>query len=111
MEGTKHEVDLYCDIFFTLYALMKFLADQNIKATGIVRGNRTNGAAKLMKQNAVLKKRKKGEFEFFIFCDGEVFAHIWNGNSIVTIASNHETYFFLQEAPRCVMNTPKTKVQ
>ena len=109
MEGTKHEVDLYCDIFFTLYALMKFLADQNIKATGIVRGNRTNGAAKLMKQNTVLKKRKRGEFDFCY--DGEVFVHIWNDNSIVTIASNHETHFFLQEASRCVMNTPKTKVQ
>ena len=109
MEGTKHEVDLYCDIFFTLYALMKFLADQNIKATGIVRGNRTNGAAKLMKQNAVLKKGKREEFDFC--CEGEIFVHIWNDNSIVTIASSHEHHFCLQEASRCVMNTPKTKVQ
>ena len=54
---TKHEV--YFDNFFTLYNLLKSLAEQNIKATGTVRENRTNGATKLMKPNAVMKKKAK----------------------------------------------------
>ncbi|XP_066943510.1 piggyBac transposable element-derived protein 3-like [Macrobrachium rosenbergii] len=81
---TKNEV--YFDNFFTLYDLLKSRAEQNIKATGTVRDNRTAGAAKLMKPNAVMKKNTRGEFDFR--CDGRAFVCKWKDNSIVTIASN-----------------------
>ena len=43
----KHE--LFFDNFFTSYNLLENLADQNVKAIGTVRENRTLGATKKMK--------------------------------------------------------------
>ncbi|XP_066946084.1 piggyBac transposable element-derived protein 3-like [Macrobrachium rosenbergii] len=54
---TEHEV--YFDNFFRSYALLKSLAEQNIKATGTVRDNRTADAANLMKPNAIMMKKMK----------------------------------------------------
>ena len=104
---TKHEV--YFDNFFTSHSLLKSLAEQNIRATGTVRENRTAGATKSMKSNAYMKKAERGDFDFR--CDGEVYVCKWNDNAIVTIASNHETHLPLHEATRRVKSTPKTKVK
>ncbi|XP_045135445.1 piggyBac transposable element-derived protein 3-like [Portunus trituberculatus] len=104
---TKHEV--YFDNFFTSHFLLKSLAEKNIKATGTIRENRTAGAAKLMKSNAAMKKDERGEFDFR--CDGEVYVCKWNDNSIVNIASNHETHLPLHEATRRVKKSSKVKVK
>ena len=104
---TRHEV--YFDNFFTSHALLKSLAEQNIKATGTIRENRTAGAAKLMKSNSALKKEERGEFDFR--CDGEVYVCKWNDNSIVSIASNHETHVPFHEATRRVKRSSNVKVK
>lgn len=104
---TRHEV--YFDNFFTSHALLKSLAERNIKATGTIRENRTAGAAKLMKSNSALKKEGRGEFDFR--CDGEVYVCKLNDNSIVSIASNHETHVPFHEATRRVKRSSNVKVK
>ena len=44
-------------------------------------------------------------------CDGQVYVCKWNDNSIVTIASNHETHIPLHDANRLVNNASNTKVK
>lgn len=89
---------LYFDNFFTSYQLLVDLLEKNIKATGTIRPNRTQGAAKVLVTNKELSKR--GEFDYR--CDGKVFVAKWNDSAVVHVASNCVTHEPLQVAKRRV---------
>ena len=94
----KHE--LYIDNFFTSHDLLLSLRKENIKTTGTIRDNRTGGATKLMENVASMRKKDRGHFDHR--CDGEVYICRWHDNSVVTIASNHQTHIPVAEARRRV---------
>ena len=103
----KHE--LYFGNFFTSHQLMKSLASEGIRTTGTVRENRTGGAGKLMTDVKTMKKSDRGSFDYR--SDGDVHVVRWNDNSIVNVASNHETHKPLHEVGRRVKGASNVKVK
>jgi hypothetical protein len=97
-DPTSHHV--YFDNFFTSYQLLNDLRKIHFKATGTIRTNRTNGAAKLLETDKELSKRGRGAFDYR--CDGNVFVTKWHDNSIVHLASNCFTHEPLQSTKRRV---------
>ena len=80
-----------------------------MRATGTVRENRTGGAAKLMTSTKEMKKKEKGHFDFR--CDGDVYIRKWNDNSIVHVASNHQSNEPICEAKRRVKGAQTATVK
>ena len=91
----KHE--LFFDNFFTSYNLLE---DQNVKAIGTVRENRTLGATKKMKTLKEMKRSKRGSFDFC--SDGKIYFCKWNDNYVVNIGSNHVSHLLVQTVKRRV---------
>ena len=102
-----HEV--YFDNFFTSHKLLKDLGDKSVRATGTVGENRTGGAAKLMTSTKEMKKKERGHFDFR--CDGDVYICKWNDNSIVHVASNHQSHESICEAKRRVKGAQTATVK
>ena len=88
---------------------MKSLASKGIRATGTGRENRTGGAGRLMTDVKTMKKSDRGSFDYR--SDGDVHVVIWNDNSIVNVASNHETHEPLHEVGRRVKGASNVKVK
>ena len=103
----RHE--LYFDNFFTSHQLMKSLASEGIRATGTVRENRTGGAGKLMTDVKTMKKSGRGSFDYR--SDGDVHVVRWNDNSVVNVASKHETHEHLHKVGRKVKGASNVKVK
>ena len=93
-----HSHDIYFDNIFTSHQLLKDLAEKSVCTTGTIRENRTGGAAKLMTSTKKMKKTERGTFEYR--CDEDVFVCKWNDNSIVHVASNHQTHQPVRDAKR-----------
>lgn len=95
-DPSKHNVVF--DNFFTSHQLLVDLQLKNFKATGTIRSNRTNGAAKNLSSDKELKVKGRGSFDHR--CDGKVFIAKWNDSSIVHVASNSLTHDPIQIAKR-----------
>ena len=100
--------ELYFDNFFTSYNLLVNLADENVKAIGTVRENRTQGANMKLKDAKTIKTSTWGEFDYYI--DGKVYFFRWNDNSIVNIGGNFSTHLSVDQAKRRVKNNPDGKI-
>lgn len=97
-QPAKHNI--FFDNFFTSYQLLVDLKESNFKATGTIRPNRMNGAAKIFEGDKQLKAEGRGHFDFR--CDGKVFIAKWFDNSVVHIASNNLTHEPILTAKRRV---------
>ena len=97
--ATKHH-QLVFDNFFTSHVLMESLGERQMRATGTIRENRTNGATDKLIDNKELKKKGRGYFDFV--SDGSVYVLKWNDNSVVTMASNYLTHEPVQTTVRRV---------
>ncbi|XP_050305583.1 piggyBac transposable element-derived protein 3-like [Anthonomus grandis grandis] len=73
------------DNFFTSLSLLKELKLRNIKGTCTVRENRIPQSP--FSNAAVLKKKTRDTFEWGV-ADNEIALCKWNGNSVVTLATN-----------------------
>lgn len=103
----RHE--LYFDNFFTSHAILKALARKRVRATGTIRETRTGGAGKLLTTTAAMKKSDRGTFDYR--CDGDVYVCKWNDNSIVHVASNHQTHEPIHDVRRRVRGAPNNQVK
>jgi DNA excision repair protein ERCC-6 len=92
--------NIFFDNFFTSHALMVKLQEDGHRATGTIRGNRTNGAAQALLADKALTAKGRGEYDFR--CDGKVFIVKWNDSAVVHVASNHLTHEPLGSAKRRV---------
>lgn len=106
--ATRHH-QLFFDNFFTSHGLLSSLADRQMRATGTVRENRTNGATEKLMDNKEMKKKGRGHFDFV--CDGRVYVMKWNDNSIVTMASNYLNHEPVQTAVRRVKGQSNVSVR
>lgn len=79
--------DLYIDNFFTSYALLRTLADKDLKCTGTLRQNRL--PASPLPSKARVDKEPRGTFHHA--SDGEVCCVTWKDNAVVLIGSNYDT--------------------
>ncbi|XP_049314451.1 piggyBac transposable element-derived protein 3-like [Bactrocera dorsalis] len=77
------------DNFFTSHKLISHLTSLGYYATGTIRDNRTN-KAKLTDVSSS-KKKERGWLDYTFDRNNNVLIARWNDNSVVTIASNHET--------------------
>ena len=82
--------ELYFDNFFIIYSLMSDLAKIDVQATSTIRENRAAGANQKMISSKQLQKQERRCFEYC--CDGTLYIAKWHDNSVVTIASNWESY-------------------
>ena len=65
---------------------MNELTKKNMRATGTIQENKTEGANKQLIQNKELQKQEKGTYDYC--SDGKVYIAKWHDNSVVNIASN-----------------------
>ena len=72
----QHSDPMKHELFF--HNFLEDLADQNVKAIGTVRENRTLGATKKMKTLKEMKKSKRGSFDFC--SDAKIYFCKWNDN-------------------------------
>ena len=79
----KKQHVVFFDNFFTSYELMKNLADQDIRACGNVRENRTGRCP--LPSNKEWKKKPRGSYDFR--SDGTVLCVKWQDNCVVSAAS------------------------
>ena len=109
IKTSSHEAkyEWYFDNFFISHQLRKSLASEGIHATGAVRENRTGGAGKLMTDVKTMKKSDRGSFDYR--SDGDVHVVRWSDNSIVNVASNHETHEPVHEMGRRVKGASNVK--
>ena len=82
--------EFYFDNFFTSYSLMSDLAKIDVRATGMIRENRTAGTNQKIISSKQLQKQKRGCFEYC--CDRTVYIAKWHNNSNAMIASNWESH-------------------
>ena len=83
--SNKKQHIVFFDNFFTSYELMKSLANQNIRACGTVRENRTGRCP--LPSNKEWKKKSRGSYDFR--SDGTVLCVKWQDNCVVSAASNY----------------------
>ena len=69
---------------------MSNLAKIDVRVTGTIKENRTASASQKMINSKQLQKQERGCLEYC--CDGTVYIAKWHDNSVVTIASNWESY-------------------
>ena len=98
--SSVEKYELYFDNFFTSYNLLSDLADLGVRSIGTVRENRTGQANKSLISKKALKKKERGECDYY--CDGKVFVAMWNDNAVVAIASYWETHEPIRQAKRRV---------
>lgn len=77
---------LFFDNFFTSIPLIEELTKENFFATGTVRENRLPGNNLI--NSKVLKKEKRGTYDYKKISNQNIIAVKWNDNSIVTLCSN-----------------------
>lgn len=80
---------LYFDNFFTTVPLLEKLQEWGIKATGTIRENRRSKCP--LPSNKDFKKNSRGTYKFRTIGDKSIVVAVWNDNSIVSIASNHDS--------------------
>ena len=81
----KKQHVVFFDNFFTSYELMKNLANQDIRACGTVRENRTGRWP--LPSNKEWKKKPRGSYDFR--SDGTVLCVKRHDNCVVSVASNY----------------------
>ena len=94
----------FFDNFFISYSLLKSLAERNVKTTGTIRENRTNGTG----SSKQLKKTERGTYDFR--CDGNVYICKWNDNAVVSVATNYLSHLPLHQVRRRVKKQSNVKV-
>jgi DNA excision repair protein ERCC-6 len=90
--------EFFFDNFFTSYDLLSDLSQQDIRATGTVRENRTAGANRLFTPRKEFQKEVRGHSESR--CDGMVHITKWHDNSTVHIMSTVHGLEPIHEARR-----------
>ena len=101
--------DLYFDKFFTSYGLKSDLTKIDVRATGMIRENKTAGANQKI---ISLKRLQKQERECFKYCcDGAVYIAKSHDNSVVTIARNWESHAPVHKVKRRVKRGVKNVPQ
>ena len=89
---------VYFDNFFTGFALMKYLQDIDVRATGTVRFNRINKCP--IANDKEMKKKDRGTYYYRFDVENEVLAVTWTDNSCVKLLTNHETIEPISQAIR-----------
>lgn len=89
---------LFFDNFFTSIHLLHELKTRGINATGTLRENRSLKCP--LSSSSIMKKAKRGEFEYRLDKDTGIVICRWNDNSVVTIASNFATVFPINNVKR-----------
>ncbi|XP_031333570.1 piggyBac transposable element-derived protein 3-like [Photinus pyralis] len=79
---------IFFDNFFTTVPLLDLLSEKGIRGTGTVRENRMSKCP--LETKTMVKKRKRGYFEYKSTEDHRIVVTTWNDNNIVNMASNAE---------------------
>lgn len=90
---------LYFDNFFTTLKLLEELRLLGFKATGTIRENRL-GKECPVSHSSMLKKKSRGTFEYVTSEDNSIMLCKWHDNNVVTVASNYNKVYPLNEVKR-----------
>lgn len=83
---TDRKFHLFFDNFFTSIPLIEELMKEKFFATGTARENRLAGNTLI--DSKVLKKKKRGSYDYKKISNQNIIAVKWHDNSIVTLCSN-----------------------
>lgn len=100
---------LFFDNLFTSIDLLIDLKTRGIEATGTIRGNRIDKSCN-MSPPEVLKKEKRGVFEYLSDNNAGISIVRWHDNSVVSVATNFDTVHPLHQVGRFSRQTKK-KIQ
>ena len=80
---------VFFDNLFIDYPLLVYLRNLRFQATGTMRENRLSKCP--LKDSKLLKKEKRGSYDYRFDCNEEILIVKWLDNKCVTVGTNHDT--------------------
>ena len=80
---------MFFDNLFADYPLLVYLRNLGFQATGTLRENRLSKCP--LKDSKLLKKEKRGSYDYRFHCNEEILIVKWLDNKCVTVGTNYDT--------------------